>query len=302
MARSFSATLSTALDQETIDAGFLVAITKPDGTVVRSSTLGVYSATFGGNTYSGSIGFDFSSMTFTGGTSLPSMDGMTAAGASAPFTFDEVAGGMINGSEVQVFLYDYSNGEGYELGSKWYVGQTTLTEYGGVTLDIKSAARRSRQVVLKTYGPGCRHDLGDTGCGVNMSGYTDSVTVQTNADLYTLTIDGPSPMPADDYYANGAIKFTSGDLQGVSRAVRKFVASTGTVYLLEPLPKALAGGETATIHAGCDKTTGAAGCARFSNFLRRLSWDHLPDENLTVPQLVETPPTESTNTRIYRRV
>lgn len=280
--RTLTSGFATGIDGTDIDVGYLVEIAKPDGTFVRSSTLGVLDVTYGGEVYSGSIGFDVSTLSLTDGDNQPTIDGLTAAGATAPFTFEEAAGGLISGSTVRVFAYLYDVGEGHELGSKWYVGGTALDDAGQFDIDTKAESARNRQLVLKTYGPGCKWDLGGTGCGVNMASFTDSVSVASNADLFTLTITGGSA--TDDYYANGAIKFTSGALSGISRAVRKYTGSTGTVYLAEPLPDAVSVSDTATIHAGCDKTTGAAGCARFSNFVRRLAWDHLPDGDLSVPQ------------------
>ena len=160
MTRSLDSTLAAALDEEVIEGGFLVAITKPDGTVVRSSTLGVFSATYGGDEYVGSIGFDFSSMTLSSGDSQPAIDGFTAAGSTAPFTFDEAVSGYLSGCSVRVFLYHYGNGKGHELGSKWYIGKIQTDQNGKLSLEIKSSGRRNRQVFLKTYGPGCRWSLG----------------------------------------------------------------------------------------------------------------------------------------------
>lgn len=291
--RSLASAVAAAIDERALPkVGRLVAITKPDGTVIRSSTFGAFSAVYDGNTYAGSVGFDFSDMTMSNSGTHPTVDAMTAAGDGNPLTFTEAAGGLISGATVQIFVFIVGEG-GHELGSKWYVAGTSLDDAGQFDLDIKSVSAQNRQLVLRTMGPGCRWDLGGYGCGVDMAPFTDAVSVVTNPDLFTLTISGPSPLPADDYYANGVIKFTSGALNGISRTVRKFVSSTGTIKLAEPLPFAASASDTASVHAGCDKSADAAGCGRFSNFAKRLAWDHLPDENLSVSQIVEQEATQT---------
>lgn len=285
--RSLDSAVAAAIDERVLSkVGRLVALTLPDGTVIRSSTFGPYSAEYGGETYAGSIGFDFSEMTLSDGATHPAIDALTAAGSSTPLTFDQAAGGLASGAEVEIHVFLVGVGA-HKLGSKWYIAGTALDDAGQFDIDIKPMSSRNRQVAVRAYGPGCKWGVGDANCGVNMAPFTDTVTVVTNADLFTLTVTGGSA--TDDYYANGAIKFTSGDMAGVSRTVRGYVASSGTIVLAEPLPGNVSASDTATVHAGCDKTIGTAGCARFSNFSRRLAWDHLPDDSLSVPQVIDPP-------------
>ena len=144
--------------------------------------------------------------------------------------------------------------------------------------------------------PKCQHHLGDAGCGVNLTGspsYTDTVTVVTNADPWTLTVSGSTQ--ADDYYNLGAMKFTSGNLNGQSYDVRDWTLTGGIIKLARPLRGTAAVSDTATIHAGCDWTTGAAGCARFNNIQRFFGFRHLPDENLDFPVVDEQPPVQQSD-------
>lgn len=290
--RAFHADLQDELDTGEPLLIRLVEIEKPDGTFIRLSDTGVNTFTLSSNEYGGTLGFDLSAFSFSTGETPPAVEGMSGAGLSLPMGFDAVASGILTGSAVRLWVAGVASGKSWELGSKWYVGGSKIDDAGKVTLDIKASARRNRQLYLRTFAPGCKHALGDSGCGVNLASYTDTVTVVTNADRLTLTVTGSSR--ANDYFANGAIRFTSGEMNGLSMDVRKWTLSGGIIRLANPLPRPLTAGDTGTIHAGCDKTTGAAGCARFANIARRFAFDHLPDETLSFPVVTTEAATAAT--------
>lgn len=279
--RAFHADLQTELDSGMPLLVHLIEITKKNGTFIRLSNTGVMTFTLLGNAFGGTFGFDLSAFSFSTGENQPTVSGDTGSAVSLPLSFDDVSSGVLQGCAVRIWFAGITSGKAWELGSKWYIGGTRCDEAGRVNIDIKASGRRNRQLYLRTFSPGCQHRLGDSGCGVNLATYTDTVTVATNPSSLVLTVTGSAR--ANDYFNNGAIKFTSGEMNGISVDVRKWVLSTGTINLTHPLPRPVTAGDTATIHAGCDKTTGAAGCTRFSNIVRRFAFDHLPDENLSYP-------------------
>lgn len=286
MTRAISANLLTSFGAEEIPVCWLMEIAMPDGTYKRANSLGTVDIVYNSNTYSGFPGFDVSSVTFTDGDGAPAVDLTHPLGTVGPITWQNAASGLISGLAVRLWIYEFDNGYAHEIGSKWYIGSIQTNDAGMAVFEVKSASRRNKQLFLRRYEPKCQHQLGDSGCGVNLASYTETVTVATNPDLFTLTVTASSsPVPVDDIFNNGAIKFTSGPLQGTSYDVRDWVSSTGTVRLFSPLKGVPAAGNTATIHQGCDKTTGAAGCSRFSNIERFFGFRYLPDENLTVPQV-----------------
>lgn len=280
---------------------WLIEIAMPDGTFKRSNSLGTVDLTFGADTFTGTPGFDMSAATFTDGDGAPSVDLSRPIGTVGPVTFAEAASGILSGATVKLWIADYDAGTRDRIGSIYYVANVRTDDNGRATFDLNSVSKKARQLFLKRYGPGCKHQLGDSGCGVNLVSYTDALTVASVVDAYTVTVTGPSPMPADDYYNNGAAKFTSGDNNGLAYDVRNWVSSTGTLSFVTPVRRTVSVGDTLTAHAGCDKSTGAAGCSRFSNFARRLAWDHLPDDVLDLPQITENPPATqtTTSTRTY---
>ena len=268
--------------------GWLLSITMPDGTVKRFNSFGTKEYTWpesGGDIWYGYPGFTISKMRFTSGENPPSVDIDRGLNGTYLVTFTEAASGLVSGAPVTLYMGDFVDNVFHEMGSKWRAGKVTTSRSGAATFAIISLERRTRQLILKRYEPGCQWKLGETGCGVNLASYTDSVTVVSSSDLLTIVVSGPSPARADDYYNLGAIKFTSGDNTGLAYDVRDWVSSTGTIKLMNKLKRPVQAGDTATVHAGCDKSTGSAGCARFSNIARRFAFDYLPDENLSFPQL-----------------
>lgn len=289
--RSLSAGFATSVAGRATRLGHLMAITMPDGTVKRFNSFGEPSFTWSGQTWTGYPGFNISALNLSDGQTPPAVEISRGIGTAGLLTFTEAASGIASGATVDLYIVDFISGASHELGSKWRIGRIDTTREGTVTFGIVSLARRNRQLFLRRYKPGCQHQLGDAGCGKDLTAFTETVTVVTNADLYTLTVTtASSPAPADDYFNNGALKFTSGDMAGTSYDVRDWVQSTGTIKLFSPLKGLVTAGDTATVHAGCDKTTGAAGCARFDNIARRFAFDHLPDDQLDYPAVQEPAP------------
>jgi uncharacterized phage protein (TIGR02218 family) len=110
-----------------------------------------------------------------------------------------------------------------------------------------------------------------------MAAFTDTVEVDSVTSLYEFTVTGSSR--ADGFFDNGALRFSSGDNTGRAYTVRKWTLSTRQVLLWEPLRSPVIIGNDATIHAGCDKTRGAAGCTKFSNIARFGGFGDMPPDD-----------------------
>lgn len=121
------------------------------------------------------------------------------------------------------------------------------------------------------FMPKCNHALYGAGCGVSKATYQVAGTVGAGATSTTI----PSALAqATDYFQLGVIVFTSGPAAGSRRAVKAF--SGGTFTLDIPLPAVPAAGNTFTVIPGCDHSTGAQGCAKFSNLNRFRGFPFVP--------------------------
>ena len=101
--------------------------------------------------------------------------------------------------------------------------------------------------------PGCINNLGDSTCQVNLAGFTNTGTVQAGSTRAIIN-SSALPLPNAGYYDTGVITMTSGVLSGLSRTV--ITASATVVSLLWPFAVAPSPGDTFSISAGCDKSSG----------------------------------------------
>ncbi|ARO24736.1 phage family protein [Rhizobium sp. TAL182] len=279
--RSASAALKNAAASTVTTLGWLCRVTTIDGADVFLNNFGK-NVTVDGHLYLGKPGFDIGNIRVTDGRDPPSVELVLPIDDGTPILFNSAARRKLDQARIRLYIIDHSSLENIEIGFQWYVGQVIATDSRKATLDVRAAERAQRELMLKVYKPGCQWNLGEVGCGVNVAGsWQDSVAVAAYTDAFTFTITGARPAATDDFYANGAIKFTSGENEGFSYAVRRWVDATNTVKLWEPLRAPVAASDTALIHAGCDKSTGANGCGRFSNIARRFAFEDLPTGDLT---------------------
>lgn len=294
--RAFTTDAKTASALEVTHRGWLVAITPVGLDAVYLNTIGA-DYTYSSNTYLGEPGFVMGTARITDGSDPAALDIEIPVSDDGPVTPDNVTRGLYVGAPVVLRIVDYENDEvSPPMGFKWVVGETTITDDGKSKFEIRAATRVNRELVLKTFGPGCPYDWASTRCGVTAATYTDTIEVATVTSLYEFTVTGTTR--DDGFFDNGAIKFTSGDNINRAYTVRKYTELTGQVLLWEPLRAALVVGDDATIHAGCDKTTGAGGCTKFSNIARFGGFANLADNETkftadatvggTLPQPVAT--------------
>ncbi|TDQ24176.1 DUF2163 domain-containing protein [Phyllobacterium brassicacearum] len=279
--RTASAALKNAAASSVTTLGWLCRITTIDGANTYLNNFGK-DVTVDGQIYLGNPGFEIGNIRVTDGRDPPSVEINLPIDDATPVLFDAAVRRKLDQARIRLYVIDHSSLENVEIGFQWYVGAVTALDSRKATLDVRAAERAQRELMLKVFKPGCQWDLGDSGCGVNVAGsWQDSVSVASYTDAFTFTITGARGAAVDDFFANGAIRFTFGENEGFSYAVRRWIQSSGTVILWEPLRAPVAASDTALIHAGCDKSVGAGGCGRFANTARRFAFDDLPTGDLT---------------------
>ena len=117
------------------------------------------------------------------------------------------------------------------------------------------------QMPRTLFTPACANAFGDSSCGINIATLTVAKTTGVGS---TVSVIYGASGPADQYYQNGLVNYTSGANTGTTRAVTSFVG--GVLTLVTPLAFPPATGDTFTVSPGCARTTAA--CAGFSNSTR----------------------------------
>lgn len=107
----------------------------------------------------------------------------------------------------------------------------------------------------------CRHTLFDAGCQLNQASYAHAYSAQAGSRQDALVINAGAMTPT---FTLGQVVMTSGANAGLRRMVK--VYDGAALFLIAPLPFAVALGDTFTVYPGCDKTlNNATGCAGFGN-------------------------------------
>lgn len=174
------------------------------------------------------------------------------AGASVPALF--VSGPPASRVSITVYRYHAGDGETVVI----WKGRVGAVEWSGSQAKLvcqSNFADLKRPAIRDLYSRACRHALYSPLCTVDRDAWVDDVAVSavSGADV-TLVASGR----ASGWYAGGYVQRANGE----RRMVR---AHSGLVLTLLSAMPGLDVGETLQAYAGCDHTTGAAGCAKFSN-------------------------------------
>jgi uncharacterized phage protein (TIGR02218 family) len=143
-----------------------------------------------------------------------------------------------------------------------YFGQIKLGK-GIFTAEIRSLADLLQQEIGEVTGALCRvRLLGDERCGLPMTLGTTlfEATISAVTDDYHFTVN-LSPAKADDFFAQGAIYWRTGDSRFMYGEIK---SNVGNVLTLKPLSTlGVSVGDTVTLIAGCARTVAA--CKGFAN-------------------------------------
>lgn len=141
------------------------------------------------------------------------------------------------------------------------VGEVDITTSGAYLTINDYKSLLTQQAPTNVYQSGCRHRVFDSRCGLAAASYTGSGSAGAGSTRTTI-LTGISAPSGSGTWQLGTVSMTSGLNAGFSRLVSSWDGST-TLTLLNPMPFAIATGDTFTITAGCDKTQ--ATCNLFGN-------------------------------------
>ncbi|MET3134611.1 putative phage protein (TIGR02218 family) [Oxalobacteraceae bacterium GrIS 1.11] len=158
-----------------------------------------------------------------------------------------------------------------------YVNESADAEQE-VTLSVVSDSNRlNTQIPRAIFQAGCMRTLYDAGCGLPRASYSVTSTAQAVPNRYSFAIDLPQP---DGYFSLGELIFTSGPNAGVRRSVKAH--RQGMIELSYPLVFDLAAGDSFIVRAGCDRTRGPNGCAKFGNLANFKGTPYIPPPEVAV--------------------
>lgn len=276
--RTIPATLQAALDTGAATLCRAWALTRTDG------------QRLGFTDHDGALSFDGLSFEAASGLTQQaveqatglSTDSHTVEGAlqSAAISDLDIERGLYDGAEILFYLVDWTDTTSRLLLARGFIGEVRRGD-GGFEAEVVGLAERMNQPFGRAFVYSCDLRLGETACGIDLTGpqYRGTGQVVAVGDGQQFTVSGLDGFETG-WFARGGLTWTSGLNQpepGHVRAHRK-AAGLVTVELWQSPAAAVAVGDGFEITAGCDKTF--ATCReKFANALNFRGFPHIPGDD-----------------------
>jgi uncharacterized phage protein (TIGR02218 family) len=172
---------------------------------------------------------------------------------SIAITEADLRAGVYNYADIEIRAVNYND---LTMGDckirKGTLGQVKIQNQEFIS-EIRGLTFWLTTMLGQTYGPGCRADLGDAKCQVDLSmlRQTGSVATVTDNETFVPT-SGLSPAGAA-YFNYGIVTWTSGANNGYQMEISNWDGTTAILF--ESMPNDIQIGDTFTIEPGCNKGT-----------------------------------------------
>lgn len=181
--------------------------------------------------------------------------------------------GVFDNAFLELMLYDSLTNTVVKTLMTGYWGRCTLYKNRYVA-EFRSIAYKLQHSSTILISQTCRATLGDAKCGVNLTTYTTSGTVEA-MDLSKLYFKDSSIIEEDNYYTYGYVEWLTGSNAGSKGEIAQYAA--GEFRLFEPATFTIATGDTFNVIAGCNKLPTT--CQNtFSNMINFRGEPYLPGE------------------------
>jgi uncharacterized phage protein (TIGR02218 family) len=161
----------------------------------------------------------------------------------------DIEAGLWDYAEIEIFEVNYKDLTQGALGKrKGWLGEVR-TGRTVFTAELRGMTQKLQQNIGELYSPSCRATLGDARCGLNLTPFTFTGTVETVTSNRQFTDSGL--VNADAYFDYGLITWTGGLNVGLSMEVKTY--TVGAVLLQLPMPYSVQVGDSFSLVAGCGK-------------------------------------------------
>lgn len=202
------------------------------------------------------------------------VDNLEVAGLldSPTITEADIEAGLWDDAYVEIFEVNYRNlSQGRMI---LRTGRTGEIKTGRATFvtEMRGLTQLLQQSIGELFTQGCQADLGDDRCKVDLTPWTVTGEVTGLGDGRTFAdTDRVEP---DGYFDGGKVTWLTGLNTGLSMEVKENF--DGIITLQLPMPYAIAGGDTYSMHAGCKKRRGADCRDKFSNVINFRGFPDIP--------------------------
>lgn len=277
--KTVSAGLATHLAGQNTTLATCWLCTRQDGTVFgftdHDRDLVVSSVT-----YEAASGYTRTAIANGAALAVDNLD-LEGALSSGSITDADLRAGLWDYCEVRIFQVNWADLTQGQL--KLRKGRLGRVSAGRLSFnaELRGLMQHLQQEIGRIIGPDCDADLGDSRCGVVVSGSPTS-QFEKNVTVTAVTskrvFKDSARLEAAGWFQYGKLTWLTGNNAGLAMEVKAFgegSPSDGTFELVLPMPYTIQVGDTAIVHAGCDKSL--ATCkAKFNNVVNFQGFPHVP--------------------------
>lgn len=238
---------------------------------------------FLGTDYKPETGFTRSETESRLGLAIDTME-VEGALSAAEITEDDIALGLWDDAEVEIWTVDWDNTANRVLNRKGNLGELVRGDVAFMA-ELRSMSHRLNQERGRTYQRLCDAVVGDSRCGIDLStvDFLGTGTVLAAEDRRFVDVSGLAGF-ADGLFAQGLLTWTSGANAGVSVELRRHALELSGAVRLELWQKAarpIEVGDEFSVTAGCNKTFEMC-IARFANAANFRGFPHVPGNDFAL--------------------
>lgn len=183
----------------------------------------------------------------------------------------DILNGRYDYAEVEIFMVNFEDlTQGKIYVKRGRMGEVRIVR-SQFTAELRSLSQHLQQRIGELYTPSCSAILGDARCKKNLAAFTFTGTVSSITDRSKFK--AAALTQAAGYFTGGEITFTSGGNDDLRMEIKEFEGTQ--VVLALPMPNIIEVGDTFTIKAGCDKTSGTCR-AKFNNLINFRGFPDIP--------------------------
>lgn len=236
--------------------------------------------TVDGLTFEAATGFTATSIETSLGLAVDNLD-VEGALTSSTITEDDIARGLWDDAEIEIWLADWADPSNRLLVRKGNIGEITRGPTAFLA-ELRGLAHRLGQPYGRQFDRTCSWELGDHRCQVALAGWTFPGEVVEGFDLLSFTASGLDDKD-DGLFRHGLLTWVSGGNAGRPMEIKRHSNALGTVTFELSLPMAdgIQAGDTFSVQAGCDKRFETCR-SRFGNGINFGGFPHIPGNQVII--------------------
>ncbi|KFB10644.1 DUF2163 domain-containing protein [Nitratireductor basaltis] len=229
---------------------------------------------FNGTTFAPESGLSASEARSSLGLTSDVVD-VTGALSAVDITEADIVAGRYDGADVETYLVNWQAADEHRLLRKAVIGRITRKD-GQFTAELEGLQAKLDETAGRTVRRSCDAELGDARCrfALGASHKASGTLVEMKGDTAIVSSLGSH---ADGWFTGGIVTWTSGAAAGRRERVElhRRNGSRSELKLWRETAAPVAGGDTFTVVAGCDKSFST--CRdKFSNVKNFQGFPHLP--------------------------